>query len=225
MEKYIGTSGWMYPWNKDKSLDWYIKNSKLNAIELNSSFYRFPYPNQIASWAKSASQLTWVVKVNKAVTHIHMLNAKSYSIYSEFTDAFKPMKSIKLFLLQMPPKFTTKLEERLRDFISSFETKNMALEFRHLSWYNYDFSKLEFKGVIVSPDSPEISNKIFKKNEAVYLRFHGRKDWYAYKYDSSELSHVAEKIIAINPKILYAFFNNDAYMLSNARSFSKLLQI
>ncbi|RLF12723.1 MAG: DUF72 domain-containing protein, partial [Thermoprotei archaeon] len=39
MRVYIGTSGWLYDWNLDGSLDWYVKNSGLNAVELNASFY------------------------------------------------------------------------------------------------------------------------------------------------------------------------------------------
>ncbi len=224
MEKYVGTSGWMYQWNNGKSLEWYVNNSGLNAIELNSSFYRFPFPNQVRSWANAGSSLAWVVKVNKAVTHTHLLNGKSYGIYSEFINAFKPLKSsLKLFLLQMPPRFTTKTEQRLKDFIGSFETKNMAFEFRHRSWYDYDFPGLDFKGAIVSPDSPETSGRIIKKNNIVYLRFHGRKEWYSYNYKAKDLSQIALSALKEKPKTLYAFFNNDAYMLSNARTFSKLL--
>ncbi|MFP3209319.1 MAG: DUF72 domain-containing protein, partial [Nitrososphaeria archaeon] len=38
MEPYVGTSGWSYAWNPD-GLEWYVRNSGLNAVELNSSFY------------------------------------------------------------------------------------------------------------------------------------------------------------------------------------------
>ena len=48
MEVFVGTSGWSYGWNKGGNLDWYLRNSHLNAVELNASFYRFPNRNQIA---------------------------------------------------------------------------------------------------------------------------------------------------------------------------------
>jgi len=41
MEFFIGTSGWMYGWNEKQSVDWYVANSGLNAVELNASFYPF----------------------------------------------------------------------------------------------------------------------------------------------------------------------------------------
>ena len=42
VEVYVGTSGWMYPWNLGRSLEWYVNHSGLNAVELNASFYRIP---------------------------------------------------------------------------------------------------------------------------------------------------------------------------------------
>ncbi|MEM0154906.1 MAG: DUF72 domain-containing protein, partial [Methanothrix sp.] len=141
IEKYIGTSGWLYDWNKGKSLEWYVENSSLNAMELNSSFYRFPYKNQISSWASRGASIAWVVKVNRLITHVHMLNQKAYEYYESFVESFKPFgNNLKLFLLQMPPKFSTNMEKRLLDFVKSFDERKMAIEFRHESWYNYDFS-------------------------------------------------------------------------------------
>ena len=63
MKFFVGTSGWMYDWNEESSLDWYVKNSRLNAIELNASFYRFPFPNQVKHWAVAGKSLSWAVKV------------------------------------------------------------------------------------------------------------------------------------------------------------------
>ncbi|MCL5102059.1 MAG: DUF72 domain-containing protein, partial [Candidatus Marsarchaeota archaeon] len=90
MKTYIGTSGWLYGWNKQGTLEWYIKNSGMNAMELNSSFYRFPYKNQIKSWSERGKRLAWVIKVNRVITHVHMLNGKSYGYYESFTSSFSP---------------------------------------------------------------------------------------------------------------------------------------
>ena len=67
---FVGTSGWSYNWNLGKSLEWYTNESGLNAIELNMSFYRFPYPNMIKSWAKKGSTLAWIIKVHRSITHL-----------------------------------------------------------------------------------------------------------------------------------------------------------
>ena len=111
MKIFVGTSGWYYDWNKEKSLDWYIKKSKLNAIELNASFYRFPFPNQVKSWARKTKELTiknlkWAVKINRLITHIHKLNKESYTIFKKFLKLFEPLNNyISFYLFQMPPSF------------------------------------------------------------------------------------------------------------------------
>ncbi|MEM1508337.1 MAG: DUF72 domain-containing protein [Thermofilaceae archaeon] len=54
---YVGTSGWLYGWNEGGGLEWYVSHSGLNAIELNASFYRFPFPAQVKSWVKRGGRL------------------------------------------------------------------------------------------------------------------------------------------------------------------------
>ncbi|MEM4399353.1 MAG: DUF72 domain-containing protein [Candidatus Nitrosocaldus sp.] len=71
MESFIGTSGWFYPWNPDGSLDWFVRFSGLNAVELNMSFYRFPSPNMVRSWAAKGKALRWAIKVNRLITHTY----------------------------------------------------------------------------------------------------------------------------------------------------------
>ncbi len=225
MKCYVGTSGWMYSWNREGTLDWYIRESLLNAIELNASFYRFPFPNQVKGWSAKSNSLTWVIKVNRLITHTHMLNERAIELFSRFLELFKPLDPhIALYLLQMPPKFTTNMEQRFVDFAKRFNEKKLAVEFRHESWYSFDFSRLDFGGVVVTPDSPEISRAVWKKNNIVYIRFHGRRFWYAYKYGIRELKDMAERAKALSPSKIFAFFNNNHDMLTNARDFKKLLE-
>jgi uncharacterized protein YecE (DUF72 family) len=72
-EVYVGTSGWSYSWNQGNSLEWYLKHSGLNAIELNMSSYRFPYSNMVKSWATKGKDLARVVKVHRSITHFQKL--------------------------------------------------------------------------------------------------------------------------------------------------------
>ncbi len=226
MKYFVGTSGWLYSWNKEGTLDWYLANSGLNAIELNASFYRFPFPNQVKGWARKGGRLSWSVKMNRQVTHVHMLNDKAEGTCEKFMEIFKPLdKSISFYLFQMPPNFSTNLKNRLQDFMASFGSQKTALEFRHKSWYDFDFSKLDFDGVIVSPDSPEFNGHVVSDNRLVYLRFHGRRSWYSYEYSEKELQDMARKAKLANPKKMFAFFNNDHDMLGNARLFLDILNI
>ncbi|MGC8675908.1 MAG: DUF72 domain-containing protein [Candidatus Micrarchaeia archaeon] len=224
MQNFVGTSGWLYAWNREGTLDWYLANSGLNAIELNASFYRFPFPNQVKSWSEKGNELAWVVKVNRLVTHVHMLNAEAESVYAKFLKLFEPLdRRIMFYLFQMPPHFTTNMRQRVEEFAKKMGSTKMALEFRHESWYSFDFSKLDFEGTVVTPDSPEINSTVWAKNGTVYLRFHGRRSWYSYKYSKHELEDMAIKAKALRPKRIFAFFNNNHDMLGNARTFKAIL--
>jgi len=220
VEVFVGTSGWLYDWNEEQSLDWYVGNSGLNAVELNASFYRFPFPNQVKAWSEKGSSLRWAIKVNRLVTHIHMLNYKAGETYEKFIALFKPLdKIVDFYLLQMPPNFSAKMSGRVEDFSKSFNGKKMAFEFRNRSWYEYNFDKLNIDGTVVSPDSPDVQGAVWIKNGTIYMRFHGRGSWYSYKYSNREIDEAAKKCAALSPRRLYAFFNNDHNMLRNARCF------
>lgn len=98
MEIYVGTSGWFYSWNKEKNFTWYVENSRLNAVELNASFYRFPFPNQINSWAQKGKNIRFSIKVSRRVTHIHHLSQESYPVWEAFLQLFSPLQSLIDFL-------------------------------------------------------------------------------------------------------------------------------
>ncbi len=106
-EVFVGTSGWSYDWNLGNSLDWYVKESRLNTIELNMSFYRFPYPNMVKSWATKGKQLAWVVKVHRSITHFQKLSKLSVESFQRFKKLFAPLEDlIHYYLFQLPPSFT-----------------------------------------------------------------------------------------------------------------------
>ncbi len=239
MKSYVGTSGWFYDWNKEKSLDWYIKNSGLNAIELNASFYRFPFPNQIKSWAKKTEnldlknkeKLRWVVKVNRLITHIHKLDSKSHPIFSKFLKLFSPLSPyISFYLFQFPPsfQFNETNKRRIEKFLKKFKKDGMAFEFRHVSFFSKEainFSK-KLGFVFVSVDAPaytKLPRKIFLSSKKIYLRMHGRESWYSYNYSKKELEEVGKEIKKLKAKEAYVFFNNNHNMLGNARKMLKIL--
>jgi Uncharacterized conserved protein len=96
----------------------------------------------------------------------------------------------------------------------------MAVEFRDVSWFNKDI-KLE-EATIVSIDSP-IGVYIINNSGTVYLRMHGRDNWYFYDYSEEELREDAKRAISLSPEKLYVFFNNDLWMLDNGRKMLKIL--
>ena len=230
MRVYVGTSGWMYDWNPD-GFQWFVENSGLNAIELNASFYRFPFPNQVRSWAKRSDKrnIRWSIKVNRFITHVFRFSGRALETWDKFRRLFNPLeKYIDFYLFQLPPyaRPSPKFIQRLEGFIHSVGLdERFALEWRNKEWFNDRWVKWAEKHeiTIVSVDSPDF---VFyaRTTRYVYVRMHGRTIWYAHYYTDDELEEAANKIIELDGDAAYVFFNNNHDMLENARRMKKVLE-
>lgn len=224
MDVFVGTSGWYYDWNREKSLDWFIKNSGLNTVELNASFYRFPFPNQVKSWARKGSPLAWSIKVHRSVTHTRKFNLQAEEILTRFLDAFSPLDSlIGHYLFQAPPSFEDV------DRVCGFSDRSglggrFALECRNKTLLGDDHRCriLQEHALLVSVDSPDFRNRIFS-GDTIYLRMHGRTAWYRHNYTKEELAETAAIIRNISPDQVFVYFNNNHHMLENAQMMFELL--
>lgn len=224
MQVFVGTSGWSYPWNEGGTLDWFVQNSGLNSIELNASFYRFPFKNQIAGWAKRGKDLRWVIKTHRLITHQHKLNDEALEAWGKFKELFLPLDPfVEFYLFQLPPGFSDL--ERVGGFLPKTELgSRFALELRNkgllsdpeLPW------KVPPDLTIVSQDSPDFKEKLFP-GKTIYLRMHGRKEWYSYDYSKEELESLSLKIKEMSPERVLVMFNNDHAMLKNARMMYEVL--
>jgi uncharacterized protein YecE (DUF72 family) len=225
MDVYVGTSGWYYRWNKEKSLDWFLAHSGLNTVELNASFYRFPFPNQIDSWAKKGKDLSWAIKVNRAVTHTHRFNDRAFEIWGSFRDAFSPLDEvIDYYLFQAPPQFNDL--ERLIGFIEKADLGGRcAVEIRNKEILGDEAAcgRIREHAVLVSVDSPDFTNRIVP-GDHIYLRMHGRNGWYAHDYSGDELTETADIIRSLHPGRVHCYFNNNHAMLKNARAMREILE-
>ncbi|MCD6466189.1 DUF72 domain-containing protein [Candidatus Bathyarchaeota archaeon] len=228
MKFYVGTSGWSYFWNKGGNFDWFVTNSGLNAVELNASFYRFPFPNMIKSWAVKGRDLRWSIKVNRLITHRFRFKDKALQIWGRFHKLFSPMDEIvDFYLFQLPPSTTPKYAPRIERFAREIGLgERFALEFRNMEWF--DGKWVDWASglgiTLVSVDSPDFPLKIFNTNGMVYVRMHGRTAWYSHIYTERELKEVLRNALGAHPIKLYVFFNNDHGMLINAQRTMELLQ-
>ena len=220
---YLGTSGWSYDWNTGNSLDWYITETQLNAIELNMSFYRFPSPNMVKSWVAKGKNLAWVIKVHRSITHYQKLSQKAAEVFQRFKTLFRPLEDhIHYYLLQLPPSFTDL--STLEQFLKKTGPEKIAVEFRHASLLTNElitWAKHQDL-LLVSIDAPQLPQTIMS-TEIVYERIHGRTTWYSYKYSDQELHEIHQRILSQNPKTVYVFFNN-TQMLPNAQKMKQILQ-
>ena len=228
LKVYVGTSGYMYNWNLGQSFDWFRGNSGLNALELNMSFYRFPFPNQIKSWALKSEGIRWAIKVNRLITHVFKFSDRALETWAKFERLLEPMDElIDFYLFQLPPRYGPRASETLERFIKSVKLgKRFALEVRDAKWY--DEKWLEWARGLgltwVSVDCPDFPRDVYNTSGLVYERVHGRTAWYSHYYTDEELGEIAKRIRAAKPKTAYTFFNNDHDMLENAQRMLKLLR-
>lgn len=227
MEVYVGTSGWLYDWNAGGSLDWYVKHSGLNAVELNMSFYRYPTRRQVESWAERGGSLRWSIKTNRVITHVYRLNEKALAAWNRFWELFSPMEDlIDHYLFQLPPSLGPKYAQRIESFASKTGLgSRLALEWRHPDWFSDTWIEWAEKiGLtLVSIDAPDLPRIIMRSGPAIYLRMHGREAWYSHDYTDSELFEISRNIAKLSPSRVYVYFNNDHAMLKNARRMLSML--
>jgi uncharacterized protein YecE (DUF72 family) len=228
LEFYVGTSGWFYSWNEKRNLEWYVTNSGLNAVELNASFYRFPFPTMVKSWSMRGQGLRWSIKVNRFITHNFKFGERAFLSWKKFYDLFTPLEAnIDFFLFQAPPSLTPKSSSQIEKFFEKTKLgERFALEVRNLKWFDDECvnwaSRLGMTSVSV--DSPDFPRDVFNTSGVVYVRMHGRTEWYAHLYSLEELKEVAERILRVKPEKAYVFFNNDHAMLENSRKMLSILK-
>ena len=225
MEVHVGTSGWAYAWNRGGSLAWFAEHSGLDAIELNASFYGFPSEKSVLSWADAGSGLRWSIKVNRSVTHRHRFNEKAVAVWERFRERFLPLDDlVDFYLFQAPPAFGD--VNRILAFAGATGLGDRcAGEIRNPGVLGDDETcrRLQEAVVLVSVDSPDFRERVFPAG-VVYLRVHGREDWYRHDYTDAELAGIRDRIAAISPERAYIFFNNNHAMLKNARAMMRLFE-
>lgn len=223
---YIGTSGWFYPWNPNRSLEWYVVESGFNAVELNASFYRFPFPNQVKSWVQKGRTLRWAVKTTRQVTHVHRFDARAYESWQRFYELFAPLdKLVDFYLFQLHPQLDTGVQAKIEKFFErSGLGRRLALECRHPDWFTEKTESWarELGLTLVSIDAPVFPRTILNSSGVVYLRMHGRTGWYQHNYTATELQEICTRIRQCTPQAAYIFFNNDQDMLTNARQLMRI---
>jgi len=228
MEVFVGTSGWLYSWNQERSLDWYVSKSGLNAIELNMSFYRFPFPSMVESWFRKGKSLRWSIKVNRLITHNFKFNEAALSSWRKFQRLFLPLEPyVDFYLFQLPPFMKTGWAQKIEDFtMKTGLGRRFALEIRNAEWLGQEWvdwaSRLGI--TLVSIDSPEFPLDIFNTRGSAYVRMHGRSAWYSHLYTEEELGGVVRKILNAQPNEVYVFFNNDHGMLPNSQRILSMLR-
>ena len=152
MELHVGTSGYSYQeWkgsfypevlSAKKMLAYYAE--RLNAVEINNTFYRLPKASVLESWASQVPDgFRFSIKASRRITHFTRLKAESREPTEYLLSTIATLgEKLGVLLFQLPPNLK-KDTDRLAGFLEILpEGTPAAFEFRHESWQDDDVHDL-----------------------------------------------------------------------------------
>jgi uncharacterized protein YecE (DUF72 family) len=187
---YTGTSGWAYPsWKpnfypaklpSNKFLGHYA--TRLNSVELNYTFRRFPTEKLVAGWIEATpANFKFAVKANQKITHVQRLkNVTDFT--KDFIGALRPFEETKKLgpiLFQLPPFLKCDLA-LLKDFLATLPRRvRSAFEFRHESWFTEEVyaAMREHNAALCQAESERLETPHIQTADFSYLRL--RKEEYS----------------------------------------------
>ncbi len=213
---WVGVSGFSYAtWRgvfypegtrPEQMLEAY--SSKLNSVEINSSFYHMPTQPTTSKWADSTQEeFRFSFKANRQITHIKKLRGVSAD-----TDVF--LKGVKTagtklgcVLVQLPP-YMKQDYDTLESFLKQKPNSiRLALEFRHNSWFTNTLNEVLSKHdvALCVADTEDMKPVFSKTANFTYARL--RKD----RYSKSDLKNWSDKLskFAEGSEDCFVYFKHD----------------
>ncbi|HSZ82452.1 MAG TPA: DUF72 domain-containing protein, partial [Polyangia bacterium] len=214
MRIYIGTSGFSYtPWRGSfypeklpaaKMLAYYAE--RLDAVEINNTFYRMPAPDMLAKWAaETPATFQFALKSPRRITHEKKLADVADSLTRLREAATTLGERLGPVLFQLPP-FMKKDLPRLQAFVAQLPPGLRAtMEFRHASWFAPDvYEALRARDVALClAESEDLATPVEETSTWGYLRLR-RQD-----YDDAALATWAERVKARAWQSAYVFFKHE----------------
>jgi len=231
MQRLIGTSGFSYKeWRgifypPDLPVTAMLSHyaGRLNAVEINNTFYRLPKASLLESWAGQVPEhFRFSIKASRRITHMKRLrNAESETEYL-FRTVETLGERLGVVFFQLPP-FLAKDPERLDHFAAGVpKTLRVAFQFKNPSWNDPEVVEvLRRHGIawcITDEDNPDPPFHVTAGFG--YLRL--RKE----QYSQEELEAWSHRINASPWDRAFVFFKDDekAFGPGFAETFLKLEQ-
>jgi uncharacterized protein YecE (DUF72 family) len=214
MRIYIGTSGFSYaPWRGSfypeklpatKMLAYYAE--RLDAVEINNTFYRMPAPEMLGKWAaETPAGFQFALKSPRRITHERKLADVADSLTRLREAAGTLGDKLGPVLFQLPP-FMKKDVPRLQEFVAQLPPGlRAAMEFRHESWFApevYDVLRSRDAALCLA-ESEELATPVEETSTWGYLRLR-RQD-----YDDAALATWAERVRARGWQSAHVFFKHE----------------
>ena len=221
---YLGCAGWSLPRDAQPAfaadgshLQRYA--SRLNAVKINSSFYRPHGRATYERWAASVpSAFRFSVKLPRAITHDLRLAAAEPLLDEFLAQAGGLGERLGCLLVQLPPSLAHEhaIADAFFDSLRRRHTGAVALEPRHASWFTPAvddwLSHHRVSRVLADPVRHDAGRLPGGWPALVYLRLHGSPRMYYSSYDPGTLRAVAQRIaLALREgRQLWCIFDNTA---------------
>ena len=217
--RHIGTAGWAVPrrWAHlapadRKGLARY--SGALNAVEINSSFYR---PHARDTWARWAAQVPddfrFSAKVPKAITHDAKLRDVDAALEQFVAEVTGLGDKLGALLVQLPGRF--EFDKTTADIffrrLRTLHAGHVVCEPRHPSWFTAEATTLLTRHRIgrVAADPPKGASACAPGGWSgiVYFRLHGSPRTYFTPYEQPFLMAIAERAADYSVPVWVIFDN------------------
>lgn len=215
----IGTAGWTIPRDvRDQfpdagtGLERYA--ARLNAAEINTSFYRPHRPDTWARWAASVpADFRFAVKLPKAISHVARLVDCSAPLAAFGEQVAGLGERRGPILVQLPPKLEFDAAVA-RPFFAELRRVlgSAVVEPRHPSWFEPEpdalLAELEIARVAADPAPVPAAASPGGWRGLAYFRLHGSPDTYWSRYGEARVAECAARIDPAIPT--WVIFDNTA---------------
>ena len=214
---YAGTSGWAYPsWKPDfypaklasaKFLNHYA--TRLNTVEVNYTFRRFPTEKLLRGWIEATpAGFQFAIKANQKITHVARLsNVADFT--SDFVRSLQPLdaeKKLGPVLFQLPPFLKCDVP-LLKDFLAVLpRSLRAAFEFRHATWFSDEvYAALRTaNAALCNAESEKLETPDVQTADFAYLRL--RRE----EYSAKERKALEERIARLGGNgDVYVYFKHE----------------
>ena len=205
---FVGTAGWSVPRAhasrfpaEGSHLQRYAR--VMNAVEINSSFYRPHRRDTYARWAASVpAGLRFAVKVPKRMTHEAGLADCGPAIAQFAAEVAGLGAALRIVLVQLPPShvFAAAVAAAFFRDLAAALPAVVVCEPRHASWFAPDVGhRLADLGIVRAAADPACVPAAAAPGGAdtlIYRRLHGSPKLYYSDYDETFLADVGAAIAA-----------------------------
>jgi uncharacterized protein YecE (DUF72 family) len=214
---YAGTSGWAYPsWKPGfypaklasaKFLNHYA--NRLNTVEVNYTFRRFPTEKLLRGWiAATPATFQFAIKAHQKITHVARLRDVA-DFTSDFLRSLQPLdeeKKLGPVLFQLPP-FLKRDVALLSDFLAALpRSLRAAFEFRHESWFSEEVygALRSANAALCNAESEKLETPDVQTANFAYLRL--RKQ----EYSAKERKALEQRIARLGTSgDMYIYFKHE----------------